>query len=320
VKDRLTRLNCLEDNIKFISETNVEKILAATAELKPALLLIDSIQTVYTSALETEAGSLNQIRASATKFLELAKNKNISVVLVGHITKDGSIAGPKSLEHLVDTVVYLEVEKNHDYRLLRATKNRFGSVNELGIFTMTDKGFMEIKNPAAVFLDTQNLNLSGSIISSVMEGTRPFLIEIQALVSKTIFGYPQRKATGFDVNRLQVLAAVLTKRADLNLLNQDIIVNIVGGLKISDPGLDLAVAVAIASSLLNQPLERKTLVLGEVGLGGEIRNLAKLKERLAEAHKLGFTSALIPAADIKLSPLKLIKIKTLTDAINHLTR
>ncbi|MBI4779511.1 DNA repair protein RadA [Candidatus Falkowbacteria bacterium] len=209
-----------------------------------------------------EAGSINQIRGSAVGFLEAAKANNIAIILIGHITKDGSLAGPKSLEHIVDTVLYLETETNHGYRILRATKNRFGSINEIGIFEMTSGGFKEITNPSLIFIEP-NQNLAGSIISCIMEGTRPFLIEVQALVSKTVFGYPQRKASGFDLNRLQVLIAVLTKRAGLNLTNQDVILNVVGGLKISDPGLDLAVCSAIASSLLNQTAGNKTLVLGK---------------------------------------------------------
>jgi len=315
IKERLERLGCEIKNFSFITETNTEKIISATKKDKPKLLVIDSIQTVYSSLVPSEAGGINQIRASAVKFLELAKGENIAVILIGHITKDGQVAGPKSLEHIVDTVIYLETESAHNYKILRATKNRFGAINELGIFEMTGRGFKEIKNPAAVFLDSSQQKISGSIISSIMEGTRPFLVEIQALVTKTVFGYPQRKSSGFDLNRLQVLTAVLTKRANVNLTNQDVILNIVGGLKASDPALDLAVCLAITSSLLNQIIDRKTLVLGEVGLGGEVRNVSRLEQRLKEAEKLGFREAIIPDAEVKAGKLKLKKVKNLSEVV-----
>jgi len=318
VKDRLDRLNCNTKNIKFIGDTNTEKICASIIKTKPALVIVDSIQTVRSSLVPSEAGSINQIRASTVKFLEVAKEHDITIMLVGHITKDGQVAGPKSLEHIVDTVIYLENDSSNNYRILRAAKNRFGSVNELGVFEMTGKGFCEIKNPSAVFLDNHDQKISGSAVSCVIEGTRPFLVEIQALVSKTVFGYPQRKASGFDLNRLQVLAAVLTKRAGVNLTNQDIVLNMVGGLKISDPSLDLAVCMAITSSLLNQVLDSKTIVLGEVGLGGEVRNIVRLEERLKEAEKLGFKEAIIPKVGLSSSKLNLKKIGSLGELIKYL--
>ncbi|MFH1427149.1 MAG: DNA repair protein RadA [Patescibacteria group bacterium] len=320
IKSRLTRLNCDLATINFIGEVNVEKILSAIIKIKPELVIIDSIQTVYSSLIPTEAGSLNQIRASAVKFLELAKEHNITVILIGHITKDGQIAGPKALEHIVDTVIYLESETTHNYRILRATKNRFGSINEIGVFEMSGAGFKEISNPGAVFLEANKQAITGSVISSVIEGTRPFLVEIQALVTKTVFGYPQRKSSGFDLNRLQVIAAVLTKRAQINLINQDVILNIVGGLKASDPALDLAVCTAIASSLLNQVVDRKIIILGEVGLGGEVRKVNKLEQRLAEAEKLGFLKAIIPDEEVKVNSLSLIKITNLSELVATITR
>jgi DNA repair protein RadA/Sms len=319
IKSRLERLNCDLKIIDFISETNVEKISAAILSVKPVMVIIDSIQTVYSPLVPSEAGNISQIRASTVKFLEIAKGSNIAIILIGHITKDGQIAGPKSLEHIVDTVVYLESEASNNYRVLRATKNRFGSVNELGIFEMTGAGFKEIVNPSAIFMETHDHKISGSAISAVMEGTRPFLVEVQALVTKTVFGYPQRKASGFDLNRLQVLTAVLTKRANVNLSNQDVILNIVGGLKINDPGLDLAVCLAITSSLLNQIIDRKTIVLGEVGLGGEIRSVAKLKNRLSEAEKLGFNEAIIPNTDITFKKIKIRKVKSLNEIVKNIT-
>ena len=319
VRDRLQRLDCTTDNIKFINETNVEKIIAALGEIEPALVVIDSIQTAYTAVMPSEAGSINQIRASAAQFLEVAKQNNIAFILVGHITKDGQIAGPKSLEHIVDTVIYLEADTAHNYRILRATKNRFGSINELGLFTMTGAGFKEISNPSAVFIDPGEQKIAGAVISCIIEGTRPFLVEAQALVSKTVFGYPQRRASGFDINRLQILTAVLTKRTKINLTNQDVILNIVGGLKINDPALDLAICLAIASSLLNQVISRKTIVLGEVGLGGEIRQVGKLEERLREAGKLGFSEAIIPIKKVKSGRLKVKNIKNVSELVGQLT-
>jgi DNA repair protein RadA/Sms len=299
VKDRLARLKVDLSKLAFLNETNTEKIIATAIELKPKLLIIDSIQTAYSTLADAEAGSLSQIRASAVQFLELAKKHNIAVILVGHITKDGQIAGPKSLEHIVDVVLYLELENNHGYRILRASKNRFGSINELGVFEMTGEGFKEIKNTGLIFIDEEQQGLPGSVLSCVLEGSRPFLVEVQALVTKTVFGYPQRKASGFDLNRLQVLIAVLQKRAKLNLANQDIIINVVGGLKVSEPSLDLAVCLAIASSLSNLPISRQTIAVGEVGLGGEVRNLKQLETRLKEAEKLGFKKAVVPKNNLK---------------------
>lgn len=311
VKNRFERLNCDLDSIAFIQETNVEKILGALKELKPPLAIIDSIQTVYSYAQESEAGSLNQIRAATLAFLELAKKEGLIIILAGHITKDGQVAGPKTLEHIVDAVINLEAQSRGDFRILRAQKNRFGSVSEIGIFEMAGDGFHEVKDPGSVFIDRNRELLPGSVLSSVMEGSRPFLLEIQALVAKTVFGYPQRKASGFDLNRLQVLAAVLSRKAGINLVNQDIILNVVGGLKFSDPSLDLAVCLAISSAMLGQTIEKDTIVIGEVGLGGEIRPVNRLKERLAEAQKLGFKKAIIPDSEVKISGLVLEKRKNL---------
>lgn len=319
VSARFNRLACKLDNIKFTSETNADKIIAAAVEARPRLLIVDSIQTIYTNEAAGEAGSLTQIRASAAKFLGLAKQHNITIILIGHITKDGQLAGPKSLEHIVDTVIYLETDSSQNYRLLRATKNRFGSINEIGIFAMTGAGFEAVSNSSAIFLEQSETELPGSVISAVTEGTRPFLVEIQALVTKTIFGYPQRKSSGFDANRLQVLSAVMAKRSKINLMTQDIILNMVGGLKINDPGLDLAVCLAISSSMLNKAIKRDWLILGEVGLGGEIRPVPRLDDKLREAEKLGFTTAIIP--DQKLAgkiSLKTIRAKDINEALSKM--
>lgn len=320
VKDRLERLKIDFTNLHFLAETNTEKIAATAVKLNPQLLVIDSIQTVYSNHAESEAGSLSQIRASAISFLEVAKQHDITTIIIGHITKDGQLAGPKSLEHIVDVVLYLETENSHNYRILRSSKNRFGSVNELGIFDMTPGGFVEIANPGMIFLDTHNQDLSGSVISCILEGSRPFLIEVQALVTKTIFGYPQRKASGYDLNRLQVLAAVLMKRANLNLTDKDIILNVVGGLKINDPALDLAVCTAIISSLSNIVVSRQTLIIGEVGLGGEIRNVSKLDLRLNEAAKLGFTRTLTPVSVIKSKNTEQVSLKNVSELVDYLSK
>lgn len=319
VKSRFDRLKKGSGKIGFISETNIDKIILAIKKEKPKAVIVDSIQTVYTSLNPSEAGSVSQIRASAVRLLETAKGLDIAIIIIGHITKDGQIAGPKTLEHIVDTVIYLESDIANDFKILRATKNRFGSVNEIGIFEMTGEGFKELKNPGSVFIDSGVSNISGSVISSVIEGTRPFLIEIQALVSKTVFGYPQRKSSGFDLNRLQVLTAVLMKRARLNLGNQDVILNVVGGLKINDPVLDLAVCASIISSLLNLPFSRETIILGEVGLGGEIRKTKKISERIKEAESLGFKDAIIPDMPVKNTKINLRRIKKLDELIKLMT-
>ncbi len=328
VKLRLERLNCNLNNFKFISETNLEKIISSAIKQKPAMLIVDSIQTIYSATVLGEAGGISQIRTVAVKFMELAKKYNIPVFLIGHITKDGQVAGPKSLEHIVDVVLYLENDGRGGHCVLRSIKNRFGSVNEIGILEMTGSGFVEVKNPSASFLEGDlSLSFPGSVFSCVIEGHRPFLINIQALVSHTVFGYPQRKASGFDLNRLQVLSAVISKKQKLNLTSQDIILNIVGGFKTNDPALDLAVALAIVSSFLNKKLSDKTAVLGELGLGGELRPVAYLDMRLREIEKMGFETVilgeLINLEDKKriianFKKINFIFVKTLSEAIKIL--
>ncbi len=318
IKSRLERLKINASNLRFASETNVEKIIGAILDQKLPLVIIDSIQTIHSSEIPSESGNINQIRACAVKLLQTAKENNIAVIITGHITKDGFLAGPKSLEHLVDTVAYLEQQKNKDFTILRTVKNRFGSVDEIGLFAMTNTGFQEIKNPSGIFLD-KTQPASGTVVSCIMEGTRPFLIEIQALVSKTVFGYPQRKASGIDLNRLQILIAVLTKRAGLNLMNQDVHINVVGGLKASETALDLAVCAAIISNLTNQILPKDTIVLGEVGLGGEVRPVHKLEQRLSEAAKLEFKKAIIPNVEIN-SSLNSVKIKNVGELVEYITQ
>ena len=320
VKQRLDRLNCDPGGIKFINDVNVEKILSSLEQTPPSLLIVDSIQTLYSSDNDSEAGSVSQIRTIASKFMEFSKEKNTAVILIGHITKDGQLAGPKSLEHIVDTVLYLESELTQkSYCLLRGTKNRFGSVNEVGVFEMAGDGFHQITNSSSIFLEEEEESISGSVISCVMDGSKPFFVDVQALVTKTVFGYPQRRSSGLDANRLQVLTSVLTKRTNFNLVNQDIVLNIVGGLKVSDPALDLSVCLAIISSFADISVPRSTLVLGEVGLGGEIRNVAKLEARLKEAERLGFEKALVPKTKQKISTdLELKEIKNIQEGVKIL--
>ncbi|MCD4705721.1 DNA repair protein RadA [bacterium] len=320
IKIRADRLKIKGDNIKFSSDTEIEKICALIEKIKPALVIIDSIQTVHSIEIENETGSVAQIRASAVKLLETAKKIKAPIFIIGHITKDGQIAGPKTLEHLVDTVVYLEGEDKDGFKILRAKKNRFGATSEIGIFTMKNSGLEEIKNPSKIFLCEKNIQVPGASVSSILKGTRTFLIEIQALVNKTIFGYPQRRAFGFDTNRLQILSAVLTRRANINLIDQDINLNITGGIKITDPASDLAICMAIVSAYKNKILPNGLVIMGEVGLGGEIRNINKIDQKIKESIKLGFSNIMVPDSDsIKnISGVKLIKVKTLNEAIEKI--
>lgn len=325
VKLRLERLKCNLKSFNFVSETNLEKIISTAIKNKPDLLIADSIQTIYSSLVPSEAGGVSQIRTIAVKFMELAKKYNIPVFLIGHITKDGQVAGPKSLEHIVDVVLSLENDNRGAYSILRSSKNRFGSVNEIGVLEMTGSGFEEVKNASSVFLDNDlSHSFPGSSFSCVVEGNRPFLINVQALVSRTVFGYPQRKSSGFDLNRLQVLSAVISKKQKLDLTNQDIILNIVGGLRASDPALDLAVSLSIISSYLNQEVIGKMAILGELGLGGELRPISYLDMRLREIEKMGFSDVLLSGSftetekeKIKnnFKKLKFIFVKNLSEAI-----
>lgn len=318
IKMRIDRLNLKFTNFKFLAENNIEKIVGFCLEQKPELIIIDSIQTLYSSELPSEAGSINQVRICTVKLLEIAKKYNIAILIIGHVTKDGQVAGPKSLEHLVDAVMYLESSTSDDFRLLRCAKNRFGSTQEIGIFSMSSNGLLEVTNPSELFLPQNQEPISGSIITCVMEGSRPFLIEVQALVTKTMFGYPQRRSSGYDLNRLQMLAAVLTKRADVPLLNQDIHLNVTGGLKINETGADLAVCLAIVSSLKNKAVDPQTIVFGEVGLGGEIRPVYQLEKRIEEALKLNFKKIMVPVSKNPSKQKELIPVKNLEQAIKEI--
>jgi len=315
IKMRIDRLNLDFANLKFLGENNIEKIVAFAIEEKPSLLIADSIQTLYSSELPSEAGSINQVRICTVKLLEIAKKFNIPILIIGHVTKDGLVAGPKSLEHLVDVVMYLEGSSQNDFRLLRCAKNRFGSTNELGVFAMTGTGLAEVKNPSELFLPQNQEPLSGSALTCIMEGSRPFLIEVQALATKTLFGYPQRKTTGFDLNKLQMLIAVLIKRANIPLVNQDVHLNVTGGLKINETGADLAVCLAIISSLKDKIIKPDTLIIGEVGLGGEIRPVSQMEKRIEEAQKLNFKNIITP---IFKTDKKVTMVKNIEEAMKKI--
>lgn len=303
--------------LNFLGETNAEVIIAALEKNRPALAIIDSIQTVFSAEVEGEAGNINQIKACTAKLLEVAKKNKTIIILVGQVTKDGALAGPRAMEHLVDAVLYLEGDRHHHFRLLRPVKNRFGSTAEVGVFEMTAQGLKEVANPSAAFLEEREEKIPGSIVTCLMEGQRPLLVEIQALVSKTSFGYPQRRSSGFDITRLQVLLAVLNRRAKLPLDSYDVHLNVVGGLEANEPACDLAVALAVASAFKDKVLPAGLVAFGEVGLGGEVRSVTQLEKRLQEVKNLGFHYAVMPK--IKQMPvisgLKLAPIKNLSEVI-----
>ena len=284
----------LPGDLFLVTETNLEAILDHTAEIKPDLLIVDSIQTTYLPQLETSAGSITQVRESSSLLREYAKRTGTSVFLIGHVTKEGTIAGPRVLEHIVDTVLYLEGDRYQAYRLLRSVKNRYGATSEVGVFEMQEGGMIEISNPSEAFLAERMVNAPGSAIAVTMEGTRPILVEIQGLTNPTTFGNPRRTPNGIEFNRLLLITAVLSRRAGISLNDQDVFVNVVGGLKINEPAVDLAVAAAIASSVRDIPVKADTILVGELGLSGELRMASRMSERLGEAAKLGFKSAIIP--------------------------
>jgi DNA repair protein RadA/Sms len=282
------------EELFLVTETNLDVILGHVIETKPELLIIDSIQTTYISEKEASAGSISQVRESAAQLRELAKSSGITVFIIGHVTKEGAIAGPRVLEHIVDTVLYLEGDRYQSYRLLRSVKNRFGPTAEVGVFEMQERGLVEVSNPSEAFLAERMVNAPGSSIAVTMEGTRPLLVEIQGLTSATSFGNPRRTPNGIDFNRLLLTAAVLTRRVGVRLTEQDVFVNVVGGLRISEPAADLAVAAAIASSVKDQPVRADAVLIGEVGLNGELRAVGQMPARLREAAKLGFKTAIVP--------------------------
>ena len=299
IKMRADRLDLQNDNCFILSETSLENIITQTLNVTPDLIIIDSIQTLYSEKLDSSAGTVSQIRETAASLLKFAKEKSIPVFLIGHITKEGNIAGPKVLEHIVDTVLQFEGDHNHMYRILRTTKNRFGSTSELGIFEMGHKGLREVSNPSELLLTQSDDNLSGTSIASTMNGARPLLIEIQALVSSAAYGTPQRSSTGFDNRRLGMLLAVLEKRAGFRLSQKDVFLNIAGGIKVDDPATDLAVIASVLSSNLDIPMDKSICFAGEVGLTGEIRPVTRIDQRISEADKLGFKKIFISRYNTK---------------------
>ena len=294
---RADRLSVNATKLMFANESVVENISSNLREHKPALAIIDSIQTAYTDSGENLPGSIGQVRESAAQLMRVAKETGVCIILVGHITKDGYLAGPKMLEHLVDTVLYLEGDRQSQLRLLRAVKNRFGSTSELGVYEMMQQGLVPVKNPAQLFLSNRHSEVSGSVVVTSQEGSRTFFLEVQALVASASYGNPQRNVTGFDLRRLQMLLAVLERRAGFQLGTQDVFVNVVSGLKISEPAADLGVAMAIISSLRDRLVDGATLILGEIGLGGEVRSVGRIRTRLDEARKLGFKKIILPYGD-----------------------
>ncbi|AFN74421.1 DNA repair protein RadA [Melioribacter roseus P3M-2] len=299
ISQRAKRLGINSDSLSVLTETNLENILTAVEKEKPDVVIVDSIQTVYKPELDNTAGTVTQIRESASELMNVAKKQNCSVVLIGHVTKEGIIAGPKILEHIVDTVLQFEGEKSHSYRILRSQKNRFGNTNEIGIFEMLETGLQEVKNPSEIFLNERSTDISGTVVTASIEGSRPLLIEVQALVTPSYYGNPQRVATGFDYRRLAILLAVLEKRAGLKLFSQNVFLNIAGGLRIDEPAIDLAVCVAIVSSFQNRIAKNGLVIIGEVGLGGEIRSVTHIDKRINEAAKLGFGKIILPAGNKK---------------------
>ena len=324
VKSRGDRLGVGDSPLYLLSETCIERILEEVARLSPSLVVIDSVQTVWSNKFQSAPGSIGQVREAATQFLFAAKNQNIPTVLVGHVTKDGSLAGPKVLEHVVDTVLYFEGERHHSHRVVRAVKNRFGAVSELGVFEMTGSGLRPVPNPSKLFLSERASGAPGSAVVCCIEGSRPILVEVQALVSTSTYGNARRMAIGIDQNRLSLLLAVLEKRAGLSLAGDDVYVNIAGGMSVDEPAADLSVVAAVASSVRNRALAPSTAVFGEVGLSGEIRGIPQAPLRIREAVQMGFDRIVLPANNLEPDSsavhagCELIGVRTVGEALDHL--
>ncbi len=323
IKMRFDRLNLVSQNWKFLGETDIDLIENNLKKHRPDFIIIDSIQTLFSPQIDSESGSINQVRACTSRLRNLAKETGMTVFIIGHVTKEGVMAGPRTLEHLVDVVLYLEGDPAHHFRFLRAVKNRFGSTNEVGVFDMKEQGLIEVTNPSEIFLSDRDLNVSGSLVVPVVEGSRSFLVEVQALVSRTSFGYPQRKSNGFDLNRLSLLIAVLMKRCRINLNNQDIHINVVGGLQVKEPAVDLGISLAIVSAFKNKPFNPLTVAFGEVGLGGEVRGVKGTEKRIKESLKMGFKEIICPDSknsstkDLG-SGIKIIQVKNLSEVISKI--
>ena len=322
IKIRADRLNIKNEDIMFLGETDIDIIENTILEMKPKLVIIDSIQTMYSSEITSAAGTVSQVREITSRIMRVCKSNEITTIIIGHVTKDGNIAGPRVLEHMVDTVLYLEGERYFSYRILRGVKNRFGSTNEVGMFEMQNEGMVEITNPSSVLISERSDNPPGSVIVAAMEGTRPLLIELQALTTLSVYGLPRRTANGIDYNRLTLLIAVLEKKMGYALGNQDVYLNVVSGIKIYEPAVDLSVIAACASSFKNVSIPKDTVVIGEVGLTGEIRAVNLMEKRLKEAEKLGFKTCIIPESNKKLLKdkykLDIIGVGNVKDAIQAL--
>ncbi len=320
IKMRGERLGIGGKQLLILGETSLEQILKAIQEIKPAAVVVDSIQTVYTEQLTSAPGSISQVQEVAGQLMWFAKRNNVPVFIIGHVTKEGAIAGPRLLEHIVDTVLYFEGDKSHSFRILRAVKNRFGSTNEIGVFEMKDGGLEEVSNPSELFLAERPQHSTGSVVVSSLEGTRPILVELQALVSSTNYPMPKRMANGVEANRLSLLLAVMEKRLGMHLSGQDVYVNVVGGIHIDEPAIDLGIVAAVTSSLRECPIDFTTLVMGEVGLGGEVRAISQAELRIREAAKMGFKRCLLPERNVaKLDPvegIELVGIKEVGDALD----
>jgi len=322
VKMRAERLKVSSPDLLLQAETCLENILETADQVRPVVIVIDSIQTMYSEDIPSAPGSVGQVRECSQKLMSFAKTSGSSVFIIGHVTKDGSIAGPRVLEHIVDTVIYFEGEKGHSFRILRAIKNRFGSSNEIGVFEMTEEGLKEIENPSEIFLSERPEGATGTVVTASIEGTRPILLEFQALVSPATFGIPRRTSIGVDYNRVNLLIAVLEKKAGVHLLGMDVFVNVVGGLKITEPAADLAIVTALSSSLKDQAIDPHTIVFGEIGLSGEIRAVSQAELRLKEAQKIAFRRAIIPKANAErlrgeLS-MEIIGVKEINEAMEYL--
>lgn len=315
---RARRIDVSGDNLLLLSETNFAQIKNHIDQVAPDVVIIDSIQIIYKSEIPSAPGSVSQVRETATELMHLAKGRGISIFLIGHVTKSGEIAGPRVLEHLVDTVLYFEGDRQHNFRLMRVVKNRFGSSDEIAVFQMQEKGLTEVSNPSQIFLEERTKESAGSVIIPTVEGSRPILVEIQALVTDTVYSTPSRRCAGLDPNRLALLLAVLEKRVGYQLHNRDVFVSIAGGLKIVEPAIDLGVVLAVASSLTNRRVDAETVVIGEVGLGGEVRSVGRIQERLKEACFMGFKKALVPKRNLEANlPIETIGIERVEDAIRE---
>ncbi|MFC7372686.1 DNA repair protein RadA [Fictibacillus iocasae] len=321
IKLRADRLNVTVKDLYVYSETDVEYIEMAMNEIKPSIMIIDSIQTVYRSEVTSAPGSVSQVRECTSHFMRMAKTNNIAIFIVGHVTKEGAIAGPRMLEHMVDAVLYFEGERHHTFRILRAVKNRFGSTNEIGVFEMKELGLDEVLNPSEIFLQDRSTRTVGSTVVASLEGTRPMLVEVQALISPSSFHNPKRMGTGIDTNRISLLMAVLEKRVGLLLQNQDAYLNVAGGVRIDEPAVDLAVAISVASSFRDQTTRPTDVMIGEVGLTGEVRRVSRIDQRVHEAAKLGFTRAIIPEKNIggwTVPPgIEIVGVSTVDEALQY---